>query len=252
MTRDLARLRPWITRPEPDLARSGVAWSDRGSSPLLFPTLSIEVLPVDPDGAARLRGLGADTVLALVSPRAAMHWCALPERELGVGGGWKAAAIGERSAAVARAAGLTVDLVAPIATGACLAEEILGRWPSCTVVLPSSDRRRPELGDALRAGGVAVIDIEVHRTVPVPTLDASLERTLREGRVDLIVAYSPSALLFLDALPADHPARRLPVAAMGETTAAAARSREMEVVAAPRQPGEEALLHEVSTWWAAR
>lgn len=63
------------------------------------------------------------------------------------------------------------------------------------VLIPCGDRSRPDLADALRAGGAHVDTVVVYRTmVAGPGDREQLAAALREGRIDVVALASPSAL----------------------------------------------------------
>lgn len=250
-------LRVWITRPEPALADSAQVWQRHGAVVLALPTLEIQACAPTPEEQAELaRALDEfdGALVVLPSPRATDHFV----RALGAldarGRPWAAAALGVATAERARVLGLELRLVSSRALGAVLAEEIVHGLDPRLVLLPSSDRRRPELGDALRAAAVRVVDLTVHHTVPIRTWPADVPGALADHEIDLMVAYSPSALAFVEHLdPAARAAvMALPTACLGSTTAATARELGFTVVARPEDPGEDALLAAVARWWSRR
>jgi uroporphyrinogen-III synthase len=85
------------------------------------------------------------------------------------------------------------------------------------VLVPRAAEGREELVDGLRALGLEVIAPVAYRTVPAS--DAA--DRLRQGGIDVVVLCSPSAAASaLDAIPVETM-----VVCLGETTAAAVRSR---------------------------
>ena len=257
MTGALHGLRVWITRPRPALAASARAWRRLGANVLAVPTVEIRActpLPLEQDQLALALASAREVLVALPSPRAAEHFV----RAFGVfhteGRPWRVAALGEATAKRAARLGLELRLCSSRALGAVFAAEIVESVAPALVLLPSSDRRRPELGQALRAAGVAVVDLTVHRTLPVDALPAELSAALVRGEIDLLAAYSPSALAFQESLDREQrdAVRALPIACLGATTAAAARASGCEVVAEPFEPSEPALLSATVKWWSAR
>lgn len=242
----LAGLRVWITRPGTAARASAERWRARGAEVLAHPLLRIESLDLDDDLRARALEPPADLVV-LSSPNAAEHLV----RALGAtapgGEPWPVAAVGPATARRAGALGLSVRHVAARATGADLAAELCEGGPPRRVLLPGSDRQRPTLARALEAAGTEVVILTLFRTVFVDALGDELLERLRAGGLDLLVAYSPSAV---DAWVERRPEGvELPLAAIGSTTAERVRAHGLDLVAVPASPGEEALLDAVAGWW---
>lgn len=241
----LAGLRVWLTRPEPHDEASAAAWSARGADVQRVPTLSIEPRRPDEEDVARVNTLESGWVV-LPSPRAARNLAAVADAFAVPIVTWPAAVVGEATAVAAREVGFAVKRVADRATGADLAEALVADASVQRVVLASSDRRREELGETLRAADRTVVDLVVHWTMP---------RVAAPSRAfDCIALYSPSALNFLDELDpaAGHALAGSPAACLGATTASAARERGFVTVLQPDDPGEDALLDRVGTWWDTR
>lgn len=238
----LARLNVWLTRPEPHDVPSRRAWQTLGADVQAVPTLRIEARRPDEQDVARVDAL-SEAWIVLPSPRAARNLAAELDAFRAPLRTWPVAAVGEATADAARDVGFDVRHVAERATGADLAKALVADASVRNVVLASSDRRREELGEALRAAGRTVVDLVVHWTLP---------RVAAPGRpFDCIALYSPSALGFLDEMDPVVTASVIHKAAacLGSTTAAAARERGFSQVLAPEAPGEDALLGVVATWW---
>jgi uroporphyrinogen-III synthase len=249
----LAGLRVWLTRAEPEITTSARVWRRSGAEVIASPTVEFRFR--DPDEGERAALAAAaeraeSCVVAMVSPRAAEHFVRAFGEQDARGRIWRVAAVGRATAARAVELGLDLRRTAKRALGSVLAEEIVRLAPT-TVVLPSSDRRRPEIGQALRSAGIDVLDLVVHRTEPVDALPPGLRELLAAGGVDLITAYSPSALEFVGVIAAAerNAVGRMAIAALGPTTAQRARALGLRVVAAPDHPGEDALIDEVARWW---
>lgn len=257
MSLPLDGLRVWITRPEPALSPSVIAWRRHGATVVGAPTVEVRACdPLAHETEALIAALErhAEALVVLPSPRAADHFARAFGAMDAQGRVWRVAVLGEATARRARAAGLEPILTASRALGAVLAREIVAACAPALVLLPSSDRRRPELGAALRSAGVEVVDLTVHRTLPVASLPAAARQALTTTGLDLLTAYSPSALGFCQSLDATGTAllREVAVAALGPTTAAAARDLGLRVAIEPDDPSEEALLAATAAWWAAR
>lgn len=243
----------WVTRPAPASVRSAERLRAFGARALLAPTVRIEWVEPSAEELAALDRAEPSTWVVLASANAAEGLARAVGDEHRLGR-FRCASVGGRTTAAALGVGLQVEFESPRATGEDLARALWETWRPRRVFVPGSESRRPELGRYLAGRGVEVHEIVVHRTVGVTSLEGDMVRALAEGVVHLGLAYSPSALAFVDALePADaDPVRALPWAALGGTSADAARARGLRVVAAPTDPGEEALLLAVARWWARR
>lgn len=245
----LAGLGIWCTRPGISGARSAEAFTDLGADVVLAPTLRID--PVAADNSAALAA-APDAIVALTSPNTVANFVRVCAARRPDGQPWPVYAIGVRTAASARECGLQVVGIAPRATAADFGPALLAATPQRVVLLPGSDRRSPALGALLRVGGREVVELEVQRTVPSAGFPAAV--TAAWSGLQLIVAYSPSALAFAETLDDAGRARlcTLPVAALGPTTAARARQLNLPVVVEPAYPGESGLLGSISEWWSSR
>jgi len=102
-------------------------------------------------------------------------------------------------------------------------------WPrSQRCLIPQSDRGRDVLAVGLRAQGALVDVVVAYRTVAPAGFAESLANARRE-RIDLALFASPSAVEGFVAA-AGQDARALPVAAIGPTTAEAARGAGLNVL----------------------
>jgi uroporphyrinogen-III synthase len=258
MTPPLAGLRVWITRPQPAAARSVEAWRKAGAVAVAVPTVVLAGAALAEEARHALQEQGREPwTIVLTSANAAEYLLAALEEDPALTArvrAWPAHAVGEATAARARALGLRVVGVSPRATGADLAADLRERGPARgRILLPGSDVRRPDVETALRRAGAEVLACTVYTNEPVSELPAEPARALARGDVDLIALYSPSALrgfLAAAARIVDDPAGRCPVAVLGPTTREAARTARCRVVAEPVAPGEAALLEAAARWWA--
>lgn len=120
---------------------------------------------------------------------------------------------------------------------------------SSRVLFAGGDLAATTLTDGLREAGLDVDDVVVYRTVPVTDLPAEAVRAWRSGAVDDVVLTSPSAVDGLltrfgpsSTSPTEH--RRPRIAAIGDTTAAAATAvgLRVDVVGDASLPGLVRLL----------
>jgi uroporphyrinogen III methyltransferase/synthase len=152
----------------------------------------------------------------------------------------KVAAVGPVTANAAGMAGFTVHFVSAEAHGAGLAAGLGMEMKGKRVLLPRSDRARPDLPAALRDAGAEVVEVIAYRTAaPEKTQTATLERVLR-GEVDVITCASPSAFDRLAELIGIEELRRLAtqvtLAAIGPVTADAIRHAGLLVAIEADQP----------------
>ncbi|MGG5171149.1 uroporphyrinogen-III synthase [Pseudarthrobacter sp. J1738] len=184
----------------------------------------------------------------------------------------KVATIGPSSRAILEAEGLTVHL-AP--TGVQSAEGLLDVWPAgeCSVLLPQADIAAEALCDGLRAAGAEVRTVTAYHTVDYPArpehrLTQELEpglgtesatvaggdttawageldgpaavARLNAGGLDAVVAASPSAARRIHTTLGDlGPAAFI---AIGESTAAQARTLGIDVAATAATPTPQGIV----------
>lgn len=191
----------------------------RGLEVLETPSVRTEPLADEGTLADSIRGLGPDDLLVLTSAAgvnavaAAMR--GLPRRV-------RVAAVGPSSAASARAAGLDVVFVGA-GDGRSLAVGL--PLPRGEVLLARSDRALRDLPELLRQRGARVREVVAYTTVvglEAYRAAALLDAVARPGTSAVIT--SPSALEgLLECVSAEH-LRRLPLVAIGPSTAAAIRA----------------------------
>lgn len=249
MSGPLDGLGVWCTRPGPAGERSCERLARLGANVIHVPTLKIE--PVDPAAGEleSIRGRAEDMVVALTSPAGVENFVRVLTSRRPDGAAWNCGAVGARTAERARELGLQVVLTSPRATAADLAPAVLSQTDAPVVLVPGSNLRRPELAARLRDGGREVIELVVQETTPLGDLPAGVRPHLED--VSVLVAFSPSALEFVEHLDAEDRVgvAKFPVAAMGSTTAARARELGLSVVAEPDRPGEDGLIDSICRWY---
>ncbi|MFH1006181.1 MAG: uroporphyrinogen-III synthase [Candidatus Latescibacterota bacterium] len=120
------------------------------------------------------------------------------------------------------------------------------------MLLPASSIARDELHQGLVGQGARVDRVVVYQILPNDSLDTKkMGRALREGRIDCLTFFSPSAfhsfcaLLGEDMLHAIK-SERIAIAAIGSTTAEAIRTQGLDVAIVPEQSTEAGLVTALS------
>ena len=233
-----------VTRPDSGGdgkgGRLGKLLRAQGAEVLSVPL--IRFLPCSDPQALRagLRDLGGVDWLLVTSPQGAAALGEVLDRlgPLSLGG-VQVAAVGEATARELRAAGLTVDFLPGTATARALGRELpvgAGQVALHLTSQLSEDTLRGELA----ARGVTYRRLELYRTEPA-VLDAAECRAL--AGVSVVTLASGSAARGLAALAGpDFDPRPLPVAAIGEQTAAAARALGFVSITTAPQPSLEGLV----------
>jgi uroporphyrinogen-III synthase len=258
MSERLSGIRLWVTRPEPAARRSARKFEAEGASCWLEATVSLQAASLQARDRAQLRAFLPGSRLLLSSANAARFLAdaVASDRELRQALlQLPVSAVGESTARQAHSLGWRVDHVASISLGVEFARELMDRGAILRVVLPGSDRRRPEIETLLRENGVEVLPLCVYRTIPARSLSADLTEALTAGEFDASLVYSPSAVR---GMLAGARARKLdaaclpPCLALGRTTGGEVKAQGLRLVAAPRAPGEDALLEAAVEWWSKR
>lgn len=166
----------------------------------------------------------------------------------------KIAAVGRATAEAAQAAGWQVTFVSSRFQGLALAEELGFTLKGCKILLPRSDRARPDLPEALRRAGAEVTEVVAYRTLAVDAQGLSAARAIREGRVDVLTFASPSAFhAFCSALGADM-AKRVAgagvIAAIGPVTAQAIREKGVTVNVEAAESTAEGLARALAEYFS--
>jgi uroporphyrinogen III methyltransferase/synthase len=216
------------------------------------PTVCIEARVPDREEISAIRERADHLLVALTSPSSAENFVAAfgPKRPQGFP--WAVAVVGERTGLRARELGLEVILTSPRATAADFGPVLLESTEFPVLLLPGSNLHREHLASTLRAGGREVIEVVVQETRPFNGLPKGVQGHLDE--IGLAVAYSPSALGFVESLEARprELVSRIPFAVMGPTTGDRARELGLKVEIEPENPHEDRLIELVLSWAAAR
>jgi uroporphyrinogen III methyltransferase/synthase len=105
----------------------------------------------------------------------------------------KVAAVGSATRLAAEKEGLPISLVPAEFNGAGLAAELSGVISEKSVLLPRSDRASEELPLALCKAGAKVTEVIAYVTAGPEAFDRSLIEAIRDGQVDAVAFFSPSA-----------------------------------------------------------
>jgi uroporphyrinogen-III synthase len=230
-----------------------------GAIVLLFPAVSFS----EPSDTAELdraiRSLvGFDWIL-FTSANAARFFAGRC-RKLGVEpsqeGNYLCAAVGPATASAVAAEGFSVDHVAQEFLGAALAQELSASLGDKKILLPRSERARPDLPNALKAVGAEVTEVVAYRTGGVGVIDPGVMRAIRDAQVDVISFFSPSAIENMRADLGEEVLSRLgtraALAAVGPVTAAALRSAGLPVAIEAPFATAESMAAAIANYFSAR
>lgn len=139
-------------------------------------------------------------------------------------GAARIACVGPATAAAARNAGLTVDVIPETYAADVVAPALLdaGMPPGARVLWPRSAQARRVLGDALVALGARLTDVVAYETEPDREQARALADALLQKTIDMVIFASPSTVNSLHAVLPGLP--DVQVAVIGPATAAAARA----------------------------
>ena len=120
--------------------------------------------------------------------------------------------------------------------------ECAGPLDGRDVLLPASDRRRPETVIALERAGASVAEVNAYRTTEAPGAAAALRDLLAHDPPDMAAFTSPSAVEVFARVVAEPPPLPVPrLAAIGRTTAEALAAHGWSEPVRPESPGLESL-----------
>jgi uroporphyrinogen-III synthase len=207
-----------------------------GATVLLFPAVSFSEPSDTADLDRAIRSLGEFDWILFTSANAA-HFFARRCRKLGVepgqAGNYRCAAVGSATATAVAAEGFPVDHVAQEFNGAALARELSGLIAGKKIVLPRSERARPDLPDALKTAGAHVTEVVAYHTGGLGVIEPEVMRAIQEARVDVVSFFSPSAIENVRGELGEKLLARLgakaAMAAVGPVTAAALRDAGLRV-----------------------
>lgn len=243
------RPRVVVTREADRAASTVLALVDRGFAPVVVPAIETRSTIDDPWSRATLiDGLERADWIVVTSATA----IPILQEALTVGRGSLAdlrarwAAVGTATATALEAAGVHVSFRPRAATGQELAATLPVR-PGDRVLLPRGERADREVLAMLADRGAIVEPVAVYATAVAPAASRPLvTAALVDDHAPVaVVAASPSALegwlLLADAADRTAVARRLPILAIGPTTAAAARRAGLTVLAEAATPAPGAV-----------
>lgn len=207
-----------------------------GATVLLFPAVSFSE-PSETAGLDRAIRSLAEFDWILFTSANAVRFFARRCRKLGVDpdrdGSYLCAAVGPATASAVAAEGFSVDHVAQEFLGTELARELSASLAGKRILLPRSERARPDLPLALKSVGAEVTDVVAYHTGGVGAIDPDVMLAIRETQVDVVSFFSPSAVENMRAELGDECLSRLgakaALAAVGPVTAAALRSAGLTV-----------------------
>jgi len=207
-----------------------------GAIVLLFPAVSFSEPSDTVELDRAIRSL-AEFDWILFTSANAVRFFAGRCRKLGVEpnqeGNYLCAAVGPATASAVAAEGFSVDHVAQEFLGSALARELSASLAGKKILLPRSERARPDLPNALKSVGAEVTEVVAYHTGGVGVIDPGVMRAIREAQVDVISFFSPSAIENMRADLGEEVLSRLgaraALAAVGPVTAAALRSAGLPV-----------------------
>jgi uroporphyrinogen III methyltransferase/synthase len=146
----------------------------------------------------------------------------------------KVAVVGSATRLALENQDLQASLVPAEFSGAGLAAELSGLISGKSVLLPRSDRASEELPSMLRKAGAKVTEVTAYVTAGPEAFDPSLIDAIRDGLVDAVAFFSPSAFqefkkLMGPDLRIKYDSRRVALAAVGPMTAGAIRAAGLPV-----------------------
>lgn len=229
-----------------------------GATVLLFPAVSFS----EPDDTAELdRAIGLlETFdwLLFTSANAVRFFagrCRKLGRNVNAGNRLRCAAVGPATATAAAAEGFEIGYVAQEFLGTALAHEIGGALNGQRVLLPRSDRAGRDLPVALKALGAEVVEIVAYRTGGVGAAEPGVLQAMREGRVDVVSFYSPSAVENVRGeLGAEILAglgTRAAFAAVGRVTAAALKKAGLPVAIEAAEATAESMAAAIANYFSS-
>jgi uroporphyrinogen-III synthase len=238
----------WVTRPRERAEALCFLLEDEGAEVIALPLL--ELLPPEDERPLRAAAehLQRYRWILFTSPAAVESLVehARQEGTLDRLRRAKLGAVGPRTAATLRGHGLQVEVEAETPTGPGLFAALRGDLrPGDEVLLPVAEQARPELYEALLAGGVEVTRVVAYRAEQVAP-DAAALAALHRAPPAAIVLASPRSVESLLELPVGRElAAGAKLVAIGPTTAGALEAEQLPVAEVATTPTPEGLLEAV-------
>ena len=225
-----------VTRAIEQARRLKARLESTGAIVLLFPAVSFSEPSETAELDRAIRSLGEFDWILFTSANAAQFF-ARHCRKLGVEpsqtGDYRCAAVGPATASAVATEGFSVDHVAQEFLGAALGRELAESLAGKKIILPRSDRARPDLPNALKAAGADVTEVVAYHTGGVGAVEPDVLRAIREAQVDVVCFFSPSAIENMRAELGEEALLRLSakaaLAAVGPVTAASLRNAGLPV-----------------------
>lgn len=165
------------------------------------------------------------------------------------------AVIGNATSEEAWSAGFIPQYEANESSGESLTSELGERLRGKRVLLPRSDQADSKLPEALRAAGAGVTEVIAYRNV-APSFDAKVLDRIREGAVDVITFFSPSAYRHLiDKIGVETLRRqsgKILVASIGPTTSNAITQDGLQVAIEASTTSAEGLSEAIAEYFRER
>lgn len=165
------------------------------------------------------------------------------------------AVIGTATSDEAWSAGLIPQYEAEESSGEALAHELTDQVRGKRVLLPRSNQADSRLPDALRIAGAEVTEVIAYRNI-APQLDAKALAAIREGEVDVIIFFSPSAYRHLSDEIGVEALRRqsgkILLASIGPTTSNAIRKDGLHVTIQASAASAAALTEAIEDYYRKR
>jgi uroporphyrinogen-III synthase len=163
------------------------------------------------------------------------------------------AVIGSATGDEAWSIGFIPQYEAVKSNGEALALELLDKLRGKRVLLPRSDLASSILPTALREAGADVVEVVAYRNIAPQAYDARVLEDVREGRVDVITLFSPSAYQHLiEEIDLDDLRRqsgKILLATIGPVTSAAVRQDGLEVAVESSSASAAALCEAIATYF---
>jgi uroporphyrinogen-III synthase len=257
-SRTLEGRRIVITRAAEQAGELREGLENLGAEVLLLPMIRFLEPKDNVDIDRAIRSLPDFSWLVFTSANAVSFFVARC-RALGISaenGRTKIAAVGSATSAALAKEGLAASLVPREFSGMALAKEFGDAIAGKSVLLPRSDRAGEELPAALRRAGAQLTEVIAYRTAGPDGCDQEILEAIRDGRVDAVTFFSPSAVREFHKLIGANLLRSsgvgLAFAAVGPVTAAAIRAAGLPVAMEADEAKTASVVAALERYFAAR